>query len=230
MLMVLNDETKTIKTLSISRDTIVNVDYYNKKGTYLFSNPLQINMQYAFGDSAKRSCYLTKKKVSELLHGRHIDGCASITIDGLPEVIDLIGGISLKLNEDYTYIDPSWKKGADVHFSGDDAERFIRYRDTNEQGSNDDRMKRQEWFLGQLFDKVDTNTLGGQIDDILDKADAYIESDIDADTLQKLKTYKLDSERLTLPGEGAAGQLHDEFHVDDEALQQMLIELFYDPA
>ena len=31
----------------------------------------------------------------------------------------------------------------------------------------------------------------------------------------------------TVPGEGAAGAYHDEYHVDEQALQKQIIDLFY---
>ena len=229
ILLVLDDKTKTTKVVTISRDTITNVHYYDKTGRYLGANPVQINMQYAFGDSAKRSCYLTKKTVSELLHGRRIDGCASVTIDGIPVIADILGGLTLTFEEDYTDIDPAWAKGAAVTLDGEGIERFIRYRDLEEHGSNNARMRRQEWLLSQLFDQFGSKGIGNLADEILDKAAKYIENDIDAETIKKLSQYKMDPQRLSLPGRNEIG-VHDEFYVDDDALQQMLIDLFYEPA
>ena len=230
ILLVLDDKTKTTKVVTISRDTITDVDYYDKQGTYLSTNPVQINMQYAFGDSARRSCFLTKRTVGRLLHGRRIDGCASVTIDGIPAIADILGGITITFEEDYTDIDPAWAKGATVTLDGPQTERFIRYRDLNEHGSNNARMRRQEWLLGQLFDMFGSKGIGSLTDQILDKAGKYIENDIDADTIKKLSQYAMDPQRLSLPGKNVIGQLHDEFYVDDDALQQLLIDLFYEPA
>ena len=91
-------------------------------------------------------------------------------------------------------------------------------------------MRRQEWLLSQLFDRFGSKGIGSLADEILDKAAAYIENDIDAETIKKISQYKMDPDRLSLPGSNAIGQRHDEFYVDDDALQQMLIELFYEPA
>ena len=40
----------------------------------------------------------------------------------------------------------------------------------------------------------------------------------------------MESEGLKIPGEVKTGDLHDEFYVDQEALQELLLTLFYDPA
>ncbi len=228
MLLLLDDKTKTIKTLSISRDTMTTVEAYALNGDFLYAGTMQITLQYGFGDSPRRCCYLSKKCVSNLLHGMYIDGVMSLTMDAIPVVTDIIGGLQLTFEEDYSYIDPSYTKGATVTLTGAQAERFVRYRDINETGSNELRVARQTWLVEQMFAKL--RSLGGAtlVDQIMDKAGKYIESDISADNLKKISSYKVTGEMLKLPGKAQAGDHHDEFHYDEEALQQMIVDLFYE--
>lgn len=228
MLLLLNDKDKSITTLSISRDTITSVDVYNPKGEFLYAGNMQITFQYGFGDSPKRCCYLAKKCVSSLLHGMYIDGVMSMTMDAIPTVVDIMGGLKLTFNEDYSYIDPSYTKGKTVTLNGKEAERFVRYRDTNEAGSNEKRVKRQIWVVEEIFAQL--RSLGGAafVDDVMDKAGKYIESDISADNLKKLSSYKVTGDMLKLPGRSEEGEYHDEFIYDEEALQQMIVDLFYE--
>lgn len=228
MLLLLNDADKTITTLTISRDTMTTVEFYDLDGEFLYAGTIQITMQYGFGDSPKRCCYLTKKCVSNLLHGMYIDGVMSMTMDAIPTVADIMGGLRLTLNEDYSYIDPSYTKGKTVTLNGADAEHFIRYRDTDEAGSNEKRVTRQIWVVEEMFSQL--RSLGGAtfVDEVMDKAGKYIESDISADNLKKLSSYKVTGEMLKLPGRSAEGDHHDEFYYDEEALQQMIVDLFYE--
>ena len=38
------------------------------------------------------------------------------------------------------------------------------------------------------------------------------------------------TENWTVPGEGTAGETYDEYHVDDDALYEKIIDTFYQPA
>ena len=230
VLLVLNSKTQTTRILSISRDTITEVDMYDQKGDYITSGDMQINMQYAFGDSPRRSNYLTQKTVSELLCGRRIDGVLALTMDGIPAIGDILGGLTLTMDQAYSYIDPRYTQGATVTLNGEELERFIRYRDIEEFGSNEVRVARQNWLMEEVFHTLITRSLTNLVEEIMDKAAAYITSDLDAETLANIGKFELDPEELKLPGTSVQGDEHDEFYVDEKALQELLLELFYDPA
>ena len=230
VLLILDDKAKTSTTLSVNRDTITEVDLYDNKGEYMYSGDMQINMQYAFGDSRNRANYLMKKTVSELICGRRIDGTVALSLDGIPVIADLIGGLTLTMNEDYTYIDPRFTKGATMTLNGEDLEHFIRYRDVDETGSNEVRMARHQWLIQQLFEALGSNGMSELAEKIMDGADDYIETDLDAETIKKIAQYKMNEEGLKVPGQTVEGENHDEFYVDQASLEQLLLELFYDPS
>ena len=228
MLLLLDDSTKTIQTLSISRDTMTTVEAYSTDGQFLYAGQMQITLQYGFGDGPRRCNYLAKKCVSNLLHGMYIDGVMSMTMDAIPTVVDLMGGLKLTFEDDYSYIDPAYTKGATVTLDGAQAERFVRYRDIEQTGSNELRVARQTWLVEQMFTNL--RSFGGSdfIDEVLDKAGRYIESDISAENLKKIATYKFTGDMLKLPGKATEGDHHDEFIYDEDALQKMIIDLFYE--
>jgi len=56
----------------------------------------------------------------------------------------------------------------------------------------------------------------------------YLVTDLSADQINDLARYQLDDSGTEyVPGEAVAGEEHEEFHVDDEKLQKLLIEMFY---
>ena len=229
LLFVINPDTETIQLITISRDTITKVDVYDKDRNYLFSGNMQINMQYSFGDNAARSCQLVKKKISSLLYDLPIHYHCSMTMDGIVAAADLLGGIKLTLEEDWTDIDPSYTAGSTITMQGEQLERFLRYRDTGVSGSNNVRMARHAWFIRQMFAQL--GKMGSTIVDLMmDKLSPYLETDMDADTLKQLATYKLSDEVLKLPGETVRGKAHDEYYIDEEACREMLLDVFYTPA
>lgn len=228
LLFILNKEDKTMQVLQISRDTIVPVDVYSDNQDYIYTGNMQINMQYAFGDSAARGCWLTKHKVSELLLGTQIDSYASLTIDGMVAMTEAMGGITLTLTEDWAEIDPSYEKGATVTMDGAMVERFVRYRDIEKTGSNDVRMERSDWFLSELFKQLKGKS-SGEILRLMEAAGDSLYTDMDAETIANFSRYTLVEETLKVPGVTVEGTLHDEYHVDEELLREMVLELFYIP-
>lgn len=230
MVFITDTKTKTTELLTISRDTITEVDVYDGLGELQYSNPMQITLQYSFGNSPKRSCFLAQRTVSELLYDARIDGYFSLTMDGIPVIVEEMGGITVTLPEDYSYIDPAYTKGATVQLDGAAAERFVRYRDINEFGSNEVRNQRQSWFVTEMFRQMKGNSdLEDTLEKILDVADDYIETDLDGDTLKLIATSSI-VETYKVPGEVRQGELHNEYYVDEEGLRELVIQLFYRPV
>lgn len=230
MLFLADTKTGRTELLTVSRDTITEVDVYDGLGDLQFSRPMQINLQYTFGNSPMRSCFLTQRTVSELLYDARIDGYFSLTMDGIPVIVEEIGGITLTMPEDYTKIDSRYTKGATVTMNGEEAERFVRYRDLNEFGSNEDRNARQSWFVTEMFRQMKAmGDLDSTVERVLDVADDYIETNVDAETLKLLAGSTMDGS-YKVPGEVRQGQFHNEFYVDEDGLRELVIKLFYWPV
>ena len=228
-LLLMDDSNRQIKLLAISRDTIADVDVYDVNGDYAYTAPTHINMQYFYGDSSSRSCFLMKRAVSRLLYGMRMDGCLSLNAKGIVSIVDNLGGLTVTMPDDYTEIDPRYQAGAKLTLTGSETEHLLRHRDTDVHGSNEDRVERQVRLIKALVEKLQSSTSAGKLEDLLDSAGKEVCSDLDAETLKKLVTYRLDPETMTLPGTVAEGTNHDEFHVDEAALRALLIALFYQP-
>ncbi len=221
LLLVKKDD--RLRILEISRDTMTEVDTYDASGDYLSTGVMQINMQYSFGDSPRRSAYLTKRTVTELLGGVRIDGTISLDMSGIAPIVDTLGGITVRMEEDCSYIDASYAKDAVIRMDGQAAERFIRWRDYSIQtGSNDARMGRHSWFIRQMLGQMGET----ELTELLQAAEPYLNTDMTAEELQALKTCSL-TETIKVPGETRAGKLHEEYYVDEEALREIVLQIFY---
>lgn len=228
LLFVINPDEERIQLITISRDTMTKVDVYDRDRNFLFSGKMQLTMQYSFGDSAARSCQLVKSKISHLLYDLPINYHCSLTMDGILAASDLLGGIKLTLEDDWTDIDPTYTAGSTITLKGEQLERFLRYRDTDVSGSNDVRMARHGWFIRQMFSQMGTVGSAG-VEMLLDKLDPYLETDMDADTIKQLTSYHLSDEILKIPGQTVQGKAHDEYYIDEEACKQMILDVFYIP-
>ena len=228
MLFVLNDDNRTARVLELSRDTMTDVDVYNNDRKLLYSGTMQIDMQYAFGESSARSCALMKGKVSALMEGLRIDSVCSLTINGLVDVVNAMGGITVTLDEDYPEIDPTYTAGAVITMDGATVEDFVRYRNTDVFASNDARMQRQDAFVTELFTGI-TEYNTEQFAELYEAAGNQLCTDLTADRLLDYAGYTL-LETIKIPGETVAGDLHDEYYIDADALHALIVQIFYLPA
>ena len=226
ILLSMNEKTKSTTILEVSRDSMVDVDIYDRNDKFLGKERMQIATQFAYGDGKETSCYRSAKAVASLLWGVPIDAYIALNVDGIAEITELMGGVEITIPKDYTYIEPEFVEGATLNLKGEMAERYVRYRDTNVMGSNNERMERQTQFLEALALQL-TGKDAGWYQDLWEEADEYITTDIEAGEMDQLANYRMLDDAVIVPGEVREGEKHDEFIVNNEKLQEIIIKLFY---
>ena len=150
-------------------------------------------------------------------------------MDAIPVLNDEAGGVTVTLDEDFTYIDPSYEKGATVTLMGKKALSYVRARMSVGEGTNLERMERQRRYMNALFDKYRSNG-GGDLTKALLKVNDYMDSDCTVDQLQRIADMVLGYEFLgieTTKGEAVVGDVYMEYIVDEAELQRQVINLFY---
>ena len=229
MILSANKETKKVKILQVSRDSMTDVDIYDVNGNYYTSINAQVATQYAYGNGKDTSCWAMKKTVSELLYDLPIEGYLSLDIDGISTINDAIGGVTITVPKDYTYIDPAFTEGAELTLTGEQAERYVRYRDITQQGSNNGRMERQVQYIPALISSIRKNTSGvvSYYNLYKDVLGPYMVTDLSATQIDALASYELDKETEYVPGEAIPGEVNEEFHVNEQQLKELLIKMFY---
>ena len=232
-LIVVDSEKKTISVLSINRNTMTDVDVYDKDGNFVDTRELQICLQHGFGDGMRTSCQRSVDAVSNLLYGEPVSGYIAMNMDAMPLMNDSVGGVTVEVLDDLTSPsrNVSLHKGETVTLNGDEAYVYLRSRDINEFDSATKRLNRQVQYI-QAFVKQakskDAATLVSAYDAITD----YIVTNVDVPNLvNKLTTYEFDDSRMyTIPGETQMGEQYEEYHVDENALYQVMLDIFYKPV
>ena len=229
LLLSLNTRTKEAFALNISRDCMTDIDIYGISGDFIGTEKHQLALQYAYGDGERRSCWLMKKAVSNLLYDLPIHGYISLNLSGFSVINDVLGGVELTIPEDYTFIDPAFTAGVTLRLTGSQAERYVRYRDIEELGSNNGRMERQNQFLKALVGLLKEKTASNpDLVDVLYKAGkSYVATDLSVDEMKALSEYRLDDGYIKVPGETQAGENHDEYVVDEDGLVRLVADMFY---
>jgi LCP family protein required for cell wall assembly len=224
----------TTITISIPRDTITEVETYGPGGESLGTSQDHISLAYAYGDGSYKSGELAKEAVSKLFYGVDIQGYCAINLDALPVLSDSVGGVKVTVpNDSLEEKYPEFKYGSQVTLDGTNTEAFVRYRDINIHHSAITRMERQQVFI-KAFEEaakkrsVEDSTYAVKLYTDLEP---YMVTNISKDQLLKITKSMTDGtadESWTVPGDAVEGNDgHDEYHVDDNALYEKIIETFY---
>lgn len=155
LLAVVDKTDKTYGFIQINRDTITDVTMMQKDGSGLASAELQICTAHWYGGNPQQSCENTVEAVSKLLGGVTIEGYYSIGMDAMPTLNHAVGGVEVKVIGDFSKVDPTLKEGETVLLDDEQAYTYVRGRMNVGDGSNEQRMQRQDQYMKALFAKVE---------------------------------------------------------------------------
>ena len=235
LLLVLNHETNTCDFLHLNRDTMTEITRIGVGGGNAGRFEGQLALAHTYGSGGSDSAINTTKAVSHLLKGAPIDHYLAMTMDAVPLLNDLLGGVTVKIPVDMTSVDPAFKTGAEVKLQGEQALQFIRARGSLADSSNLSRMDRQRQFLSKLFDQIQLtmDRDSGLLNRALLELSPHFRSDLSINQIdalgKKIQDLKVNPFK-TLDGKAVKGEKYMEFYVDPDALDRVLLDLFYEPA
>ena len=232
-LVSMDRATEKIKVLFLPRDSMTRIEVFNPYGQSLGETTDHLNIQYAFGGGKEKSCELMKTAVSDMLDGLPIQGYCSMNMDGISVITDFVGGIQLTIPDDsLADVNPKYKKGAVVDITGETAEQFVRYRDIDKTQSALVRQERQKTFLQALVQKAQEKAGedAGFVTGLYDSVKSYTVTNMGNDIFAKLLAASQNgiTDTETVPGEGTHGENFDEYHIDEDALSDLIISMFYE--
>ena len=224
--------TKEVNVISIPRDTMTEIEMFSvsRKSLGLMEN--HINLQYAQGDGKTESCELMKTAVSKLLGGIPVHGYCSVNMDGIPVMTEAAGNVQVVIPDNsLEEVNPEFTEGAEVTLTKDNVEQFVRYRNTGREQSALVRQDRQKIFIEAYMKKAQEQYAkdASFVTGLYESMKPYMVTNIGNDLFVKLLSVAQEGKSSvhTLPGKGAQGEYFDEYRVDEEALQEMIISVFY---
>lgn len=223
---------ETARILIIPRDTITEIETFNPMGRSLGLSEDHLNIQYTFGDGKNGSCELMKTAVSKLLNGISIQGYCALHMGGMGALADAVDGVEVVLPDDsLADLGDEYKKGSTILITGENAETFLRRRDITETQSAIVRQDRQKVFLDAYIAKAKeiSDQNASIVTKIYDSVQSYLITNMGNDLFAKLLTAS-QLPTQTVPGTGTQGQLYDEYYVDHDGLDDLILELFYREA
>ena len=177
VLAVFNKTQNSYALYPIDRNTMTDVPLLDGEDGTAYE---QICISHWYGQTEKERNENTVETVSDLLGGLSIDGYAKLKMSDIAKVNDAIGGVSITLPEDMTFIDRSFTKGETVLLEGAQAEQFLRARRNMSNDLNEKRMERQELYLQKastmITDQLRENPQ--YINELRDELDSVIDTNI----------------------------------------------------
>ena len=232
MLLVFDNSEKKFTAVHLNRDTMVNMNVLGVAGQKIGTVNKQLALAHTYGNGREVGCRNTADAVSELLNGVKVNHYLSITMDAVPILNDLLGGVEVTVLDDFSGIDDTLIKGETVTLHGDHALTYVRERYGLEDSSNSTRMVRQRQYMTAVYDKAMLKIENDDnfVIEASSKLADYIVSDRSVNQLQeiakKLSQYKF-TEIETLEGESVVKDGLMEFRPDADSIDKIVFELFY---
>lgn len=231
LLLVVDRFNRTWQVLEINRDSMVDVPVLGVNGAEVSSEYQQIALAHSYGNGLQNSCENNVKAVSQLFNHQNINGYLALNMDGISILNDAVGGVEVTMLDDFSQTDASMAKGATVKLNGTQAMTYVRGRQGVGDETNLSRMARQEQYLNALFAKVSGmsaenatqayQAVEGYV--VTNMANQWLKLLDRLETYQKLDPLTIDGESY-LDSQGAAA-----YRLDEDSLNQVMIQLFYEP-
>lgn len=233
MLFVFDSDSKKCTAIHIDRDTMANVNILGVNGNKVDTVVKQIALAHTQGNGRDVSCRNTADAVSDLLLGIKVRQYLSVTMDAVSIYNDLVGGVEVVINDDFSGVDDTLIKGKKILLKGEHALNFVRSRHGLEDSTNSTRMKRQRDYLESLYQK--TLQCIESDEDFISKAAAklsdYIVTDRSVTQLQslaeKFAEYEF-TQIISFDGESKILDNHIAFYPDKDEIRKTVMELFYE--
>lgn len=235
MLIVLDEASKKMSVVAINRDTMTEVHRFSRNGGDLGTYVTHLGYAYANGDGGTASCENLKTAVSTLFNNLPIDGYMVSNQTSIVMINDLVGGVTVTVpNNDLATKYPELTEGNIVTLDESNVRAYVQQRDTAVDFSNEGRIERQKSFVLSFMDEFGAMVKedASSVWDSLEACSDWMQTDITKNKYLSLadafsQTNLAPDSYYILEGEDQLGELHDEFYYDEDALQELIIKLFY---
>ncbi len=235
-LLILDRGEKRIRVVGISRDSMVPIRVFDAVGNDLGWNEQHLALAYAFGRTRQKGCLLAQEAVSKMFQGIPVIYYGAADLTALSVFHDLVGEITIQVTEDdLSGLDADFYKEGSLTLTSGNVERFVRSRDTEQEFSNQGRMRRQKLYMEAYLEKLklllreDFSGTVSRMETVFSNTVTNIGLNEISSFAEMALKYEFDPEQdyYIVQGTDQAGKYHDEFLVDEEALQQLVLQLFY---
>ncbi|PGZ95354.1 LytR family transcriptional regulator [Bacillus pseudomycoides] len=190
MLFTLNPKTKSMKVVSIPRDTYTEIIGKGKKD--------KINHAYAFG-----GVDMTVKTVENFLDVP-VDHYIEVNMEGFKDIVDAVGGVDVNNDLEFTQDGHHFAKG-NIHLTGDEALAYTRMRKEDPRGDFGRQMRQRQVIQAVIKKGANVSSLANY-GDVLTAIQKNVKTSLTQDQMFDIqKNYKdclQNTEEIQIPGDG----------------------------
>jgi len=229
--LMFDEQEEAFSVLSLNRDTMVEMPVLGLGGKKAGTQVAQLALSHTYGDGLEASCENTRDTVSKLLNGIVIDYYISVNMDAIAILTDAVGGVTVNVTDDFSQVDPTINQGK-MKLNGKQSVSFVRLRKDVGNQMNISRMERQSEYINGFLTAFHEKMESGDsfIRHTYEKLSDYMVTDCSATSasnlLEKYSEYEL-KEIVTPKGKNTKGEEFMEFYLDEEAFDQVVVEMFY---
>ena len=226
LLVVVDRNSKEYTILQINRDTICTVELLDMDGQPTGElTQMQIAMAHAVGTGVEDSCENTVRAVSKLLYDVPVDGYAALNMDAMALLNDIVGGVTVTIEDDFSGYDDSLKMGETITLDGQQAYHYLR--------ANTSRMRRQRTYMTEFLKKAQRQLANDKslANTLYNELTPYMVTDLsgnDVSTLLETSQYYSSRGIITPEGTVKRGGTFVEFYADENALKELVLALYYE--
>ena len=232
-LVVFDPQKAEYNILPLNRDMMVDIPVLNEFGRAVDSYYGQLAYAHTYGDGMEISCENVCKTVSNLLGGVRIDYYISMSMEVISILNDAVGGVTVEIEDDFSGVASGMPMGQ-VKLTGDQAITFVQARWGVGDQLNVSRMERQAEYMKNFVAALG-RTMDAQssfVEKTYGKIADYMVTDCTVQILSRLEKdygdYQM-GQICSIRGENVLGEQYYEFYPDAEALDALILDLFYAP-
>ena len=171
MVMTVNPNTKTTTMASLQRDTKITIDDVTEK----------LNAAYALG--AAKQAMTTVEQLLDI----KLDGYLLVNMKGLEQLVDAVGGVTVKSPLTFSYEGYSFTENQDVTMNGTETLAFSRMRYDDPRGDYG-RQIRQQSVIEAVMNKLKADPKSALNNDFLDAVSDNVRSNSLLTSMRNLAT------------------------------------------
>ena len=232
-LLIFNETDQSIDILTLNRDTMLEMPVLGIGGKQAGTMYGQLALAHTYGSGLEDSAQNLAKTVSNFLCGVRIDYYVTMNMDAISLLNDAVGGVQVTVTDDFSEIDPSIPMG-EVTLKGKQAVTFVQTRQGLGDQLNLTRMERQReymtGFITALKSSVESST--GFVASTYETVSDYMVTDCTVKAMTAFADRYADYELgdvVAIRGENVKGEKYMEYHVDEEAMDQVILKYLYAP-
>jgi LCP family protein required for cell wall assembly len=204
----------------------------NEHGRKTGTRVAQLALSHTYGRGMADSCLNTAETISNLFYGISIDHYFSMSMETVSILNDAVGGVTVNVTDDFSQVDSTLSMG-EVTLSGEQAVHYVQSRYGVGDQLNLSRIRRQQEYMQSFWPALQKQI--GESSFVVNtyaEIEDYVVTDMTTEVIMRLhkdySEYPLKNV-ISLEGENILGEEHYEFYPDEEALDALVLELFYAP-